>query len=201
MLRNVTLAEVLPWCATERRGWGPGPEPGLVGIRIDGHRPTTAALWLVETLSGNLLNIGIDASTAIAVDQTPHLDQRSPVPCLISGQTYSATMSNEQISLPYFVAILVIFGLIIRYLFFGGPSPQQPSRSPEAFLRSREIAVGRIQQMFPQAERRSILWDLQRNGGNIQNTTERILAGRLDTVCHYSPRPTHPTITITMDTC
>ncbi|KAH7149952.1 hypothetical protein B0J13DRAFT_660728 [Dactylonectria estremocensis] len=90
-------------------------------------------------------------------------------------------MSNEQISLPYFVAILVIFGLIIRYLFFGGPSPQQPSRSPEAFLRSREIAVGRIQQMFPQAERRSILWDLQRNGGNIQNTTERILAGRLDT--------------------
>lgn len=90
-------------------------------------------------------------------------------------------MSDEQISLPYFVAILVVFGLIIRYLFFGGPAPQQPSRSPEAFLRSREIAVDRIQQMFPQAERRSILWDLQRNGGNIQNTTERILAGRLDT--------------------
>ncbi|KAI5463352.1 hypothetical protein BGZ63DRAFT_381225 [Mariannaea sp. PMI_226] len=89
-------------------------------------------------------------------------------------------MSNEQISLPYFLVIMVVFGLIIRYLF-GGSSPQQPARSPEAVLRSREVAVERIQQMFPQADRRSILWDLQRNGGNIQNTTERILAGRLDT--------------------
>lgn len=108
-------------------------------------------------------------------------------------------MSDEQISLPYFVAILVVFGLIIRYLFFGGPAPQQPSRSPEAFLRSREIAVDRIQQMFPQAERRSILWDLQRNGGNIQNTTERILAGRLDTVCRQFPRSTLPSAMCTMD--
>lgn len=91
-------------------------------------------------------------------------------------------MSEDQISLPYFLAILVVFGLFIRYLF-GGSAPQQPARSPEAVMRSREVAVERIQQMFPQAERRSILWDLQRNGGNIQNTTERILAGRLDTVC------------------
>jgi coupling of ubiquitin conjugation to ER degradation protein 1 len=95
--------------------------------------------------------------------------------------TYSI-MSDDQISLPYLMAILVVSGLIIRYLFFGGPSPPRAARSPEAFLRSREVAVERIQQMFPQADRRSILWDLQRNGGNIQNTTERILAGRLDTV-------------------
>ncbi|KAM5378737.1 hypothetical protein ACJZ2D_004373 [Fusarium nematophilum] len=99
------------------------------------------------------------------------------------GPAYDTTMSNEQISLPYFLAILVVSGLIIRYLFFGGPSPPPAARSPEAFLRSREVAVERIQQMFPQADRRSILWDLQRNGGNIQNTTERILAGRLDAVC------------------
>ncbi|KAF4994734.1 hypothetical protein FGRMN_5588 [Fusarium graminum] len=90
-------------------------------------------------------------------------------------------MSDDQISLPYLIAILAVSGLIIRYLFFGGPSPPRAARSPEAFLRSREVAVERIQQMFPQADRRSILWDLQRNGGNIQNTTERILAGRLDT--------------------
>lgn len=102
---------------------------------------------------------------------------RPPLPC------DSYIMADDQISLPYLLAILVVSGLIIRYLFFGGPSPPQPIRSPEAFLRSREIAVERIQQMFPQADRRSILWDLQRNGGNIQSTTERILAGRLDTVC------------------
>lgn len=41
--------------------------------------------------------------------------------------------------------------------------------------------------MFPQVERRSILWDLQRNGGNIQSTTERILAGRLETVWFSCP--------------
>ncbi|UNI21709.1 hypothetical protein JDV02_007676 [Purpureocillium takamizusanense] len=90
-------------------------------------------------------------------------------------------MSDDQISLPYLAAILVVSGLIIRYLFFSGPPVPRATRSPEAFLRSREAAVERIQQMFPQAERRSILWDLQRNGGNIQNTTERILAGRLET--------------------
>ncbi|KAJ3497566.1 hypothetical protein NLG97_g1806 [Lecanicillium saksenae] len=89
-------------------------------------------------------------------------------------------MANEQISLPYFVGVLVFAGLVIRYLFFSGTSSQPTPRSPEAFLRSREVAVERIQQMFPQTDRRSILWDLQRNGGNIQSTTERILSGRLE---------------------
>lgn len=92
-------------------------------------------------------------------------------------------MADDQISLPYFVVILILIGFIIRYLFFNGTGASTPSaRSPEAVWRSREVAVERIQQMFPQVERRSILWDLQRNGGSIQSTTERILAGRLETV-------------------
>ncbi|OAQ97959.1 hypothetical protein LLEC1_00521 [Akanthomyces lecanii] len=91
-------------------------------------------------------------------------------------------MANEQISLPYFVGVLVVAGLVIRYLFFSGTTSQPTTRSPEAFLRSREAAVERIQQMFPQTDRRSILWDLQRNGGNIQSTTERILSGRMEAV-------------------
>ncbi|CAG8949256.1 hypothetical protein HYFRA_00004881 [Hymenoscyphus fraxineus] len=45
-------------------------------------------------------------------------------------------------------------------------------------LRAREADVERIQQMFPQVERRSIMWDLQRNGGNVVATTERVLSGR-----------------------
>ncbi|KAF4126727.1 hypothetical protein GMORB2_0464 [Geosmithia morbida] len=95
-------------------------------------------------------------------------------------------MSDDQISLPYFLAILVGIGLLVRYLFFGSSSPSSSSSSSrrpssESVLRAREVAVERIQQMFPQAERRSILWDLQRNGMNIQNTIERILAGRLET--------------------
>ncbi|KAK2591809.1 hypothetical protein QQS21_010510 [Conoideocrella luteorostrata] len=90
-------------------------------------------------------------------------------------------MANEQISLPYLAGIMLLSGLIIRYLFFSGTQTSRPSRSPEDVRRSREAAVERIQQMFPQTDRRSILWDLQRNGGSIQNTTERILAGRLET--------------------
>ncbi|PTB70632.1 ubiquitin system component cue domain-containing protein [Trichoderma citrinoviride] len=91
-------------------------------------------------------------------------------------------MSDEQISLPFFAIVLLVSGLIVRYLFFSGPRPERPPvRTAEQLIRSREVAVQRIQQMFPQVERRSILWDLQRNGGNIQSTTERILAGRLET--------------------
>ncbi|KAL7916079.1 ubiquitin system component cue domain-containing protein [Trichoderma velutinum] len=91
-------------------------------------------------------------------------------------------MSDEQISLPFFAIVLLVSGLIVRYLFFSGPRPERPpARTAEQIFRSREVAVQRIQQMFPQVERRSILWDLQRNGGNIQSTTERILAGRLET--------------------
>jgi coupling of ubiquitin conjugation to ER degradation protein 1 len=90
--------------------------------------------------------------------------------------------SQDQISLPYLAAILLVSGFVIRYLFFAPAAAPAAARSPEAIRRSREAAVERIQQMFPQADRRSLLWDLQRNGGNIQNTTERILSGRLDTV-------------------
>jgi coupling of ubiquitin conjugation to ER degradation protein 1 len=40
--------------------------------------------------------------------------------------------------------------------------------------------------MFPQLSTRDIMWDLQRNGGNVAATTERILTGRgLDTVCSF----------------
>lgn len=102
------------------------------------------------------------------------------------------TMADEQqINVPSLVVILVLSGLIIRY-FFSKPSPSSGgsgatagrraagARDPAVLARSREAAVERIQQMFPQVERRVILWDLQRTGGNIAATTERILAGRTE---------------------
>jgi coupling of ubiquitin conjugation to ER degradation protein 1 len=43
--------------------------------------------------------------------------------------------------------------------------------------------VETLAQMFPQVPPRDIVWDLQRNGNNVQLTTERILSGRgLETV-------------------
>lgn len=40
------------------------------------------------------------------------------------------------------------------------------------------MQVDQLQQMFPQLNRRDIQWDLQRNGGSVQATTERVLGGR-----------------------
>lgn len=92
-------------------------------------------------------------------------------------------MSDEQISLPSLILIVVIGGLVVRYLFFSPSTPtaQQP-RDAASAARTREAAVERIQQMFPQLDRRTILWDLQRNGGSISATTERVLSGRMETV-------------------
>ncbi|KAK3390911.1 ubiquitin system component cue domain-containing protein [Podospora didyma] len=90
-------------------------------------------------------------------------------------------MSNEQINVPSLVAILVLSGLVIRYFFFSSPPSNAPPRDSMAAARSREAAAERILQMFPQVDRRTVLWDLQRNGGNIAATTERILAGRMET--------------------
>jgi coupling of ubiquitin conjugation to ER degradation protein 1 len=43
--------------------------------------------------------------------------------------------------------------------------------------------VEAVAQMFPSFSRRDIMWDLNRNGGNIQMTIERLLGGRgLETV-------------------
>lgn len=40
--------------------------------------------------------------------------------------------------------------------------------------------------MFPQVGRREVLWDLQRNGGSVAATSERILSGGLERVSYSS---------------
>ncbi|TAQ84084.1 hypothetical protein B7494_g7592 [Chlorociboria aeruginascens] len=86
--------------------------------------------------------------------------------------------SDQTVNIPQLVLILILGALAIRY-FFSNASPT-PNRTPSSAsnIRAREADVERIQQMFPQVDRRSIMWDLQRNGGNVVATTERILSGR-----------------------
>jgi coupling of ubiquitin conjugation to ER degradation protein 1 len=95
--------------------------------------------------------------------------------------------SETQVSLPSIAILLVLGGLVVRYLFFNSSSStstsaQSGARDPAAAMRRREEAVAQLQQMFPQVDRRTLLWDLQRTGGNMAATAERVLAGRLDTV-------------------
>ncbi|PVH85996.1 hypothetical protein DL98DRAFT_511077 [Cadophora sp. DSE1049] len=89
-------------------------------------------------------------------------------------------MADQTINLPQLVLILLLGGLAIRFFFFSSTSSGSQSRNSNSAsnVRAREADVERIQQMFPQVSRRSIMWDLQRNGGNVVATTERILSGR-----------------------
>lgn len=105
-------------------------------------------------------------------------------------------MADDQISLPSLLLVLVLGGLVIRYFFnsssatpAAGAAGQRTGRDGGAAV--REAAVVRIQQMFPQLDRRTILWDLQRTGGSMSTTTERILTGRLETppVTFQPPSP------------
>lgn len=112
------------------------------------------------------------------------------------------TMANEQINVPSLILVLVFSGLVLRYLFSTPGGGNQAAAAGDRggsqsgagarrvggggpVSREREAAVARIQQMFPQVDRRTVLWDLQRNGGNLTATTDRILAGRLETVSFF----------------
>ncbi|KAG8531704.1 uncharacterized protein KY384_003336 [Bacidia gigantensis] len=91
--------------------------------------------------------------------------------------------SQQTISLPSIVLLTAVSFFAVRYFFFpSSPNSSTGSRSQ----RSRQADpndVERIATMFPQVSRRDIMWDLQRNGGTVAATTERILSvGALDTV-------------------
>jgi coupling of ubiquitin conjugation to ER degradation protein 1 len=98
-------------------------------------------------------------------------------------------MADEQVSFTSIILLLALGGLVIRYIFFPPAESAGANRARDAAAnaRTREAAMERIQQMFPQLDRRTILWELQRNGGNMATTTERILAGRIDTVSLTAP--------------
>lgn len=86
---------------------------------------------------------------------------------------------GQTISVSQLFLVILLGGLVIRWLFFSSSS-SRPSNIVSSLNNNaaREADVETIQSMFPQILRRSIMWDLQRNGGNVAATTERILGGR-----------------------
>ncbi|KAI9650946.1 hypothetical protein NHQ30_000981 [Ciborinia camelliae] len=89
-------------------------------------------------------------------------------------------MADQTVNIPQLLIIIIVGAFAIRYLFFSSSNTATSgaNRNSASNTRAREADVERIQQMFPQVPRRSIMWDLQRNGGNVVATTERILSGR-----------------------
>lgn len=89
----------------------------------------------------------------------------------------------QTLNIPSLVLILVVITLTVRYFFFTPSSSTSSSSSGLAARRYNPEHVERIASMFPQIGRREIIWDLQRNGGSVAATTERILGAGLETVC------------------
>ncbi|KAI9678445.1 MAG: hypothetical protein M1829_002043 [Trizodia sp. TS-e1964] len=101
-------------------------------------------------------------------------------------------MAELTFSLPQLLILLLLLALTIRWLFLPSsrppptPAPSTASRASAGAAgtptRARDADIEHIEQMFPQLDRRVIMWDLQRNGGSVAATTERVLTGRgLDT--------------------
>ena len=93
-------------------------------------------------------------------------------------------MAEQTLNLPQTLVFLIILVLSLRW-YFSKPSRAQPQATANRGFRVNPQHVEQLQQMFPQLDRREIMWDLQRNGGNVGMTTERVLSGRgLETVSY-----------------
>src|SRR4051812_48708003 len=99
----------------------------------------------------------------------------------------STETTQTTLNIPQLAVLIIIGFLAVRWIF----SPRAPS-APGSSTRSSTTPranprhVETIASMFPQLDRRTIMWDLQRNGNNVQLTTERVLMGRrLETVSHH----------------
>lgn len=96
--------------------------------------------------------------------------------------------SQQAISLPSLLLVAAIGAAALRYFFYS-PSDSTSRSGTSATRHVNPQHVEQVAAMFPQIPIRDIMWDLQRNGGNVAATTERVLStGRLETVC-ITPDP------------
>ena len=107
----------------------------------------------------------------------------------------SSVDEEATISIPSLAFVAVLGYFLYRY-FFSSNSNANSSASPATSrgttpgIRFTPAQVDQIAQMFPQLSRRDIMWDLHRNRGSVQATTERVLMGRgLDPVSFHPPSP------------
>ncbi|KAK5004979.1 hypothetical protein LTR28_008253 [Elasticomyces elasticus] len=108
-------------------------------------------------------------------------------------------MAEATLNLPQLLAVVVVGFLAIRWFFSSVSASASASTSASGApggASSRQINPAHVDQvaaMFPQLDRRSIMWDLHRNGGSVQATIERVLGGRgLDVKPPVSFQPPTP---------
>nr|OQO32070.1 hypothetical protein B0A51_00608 [Rachicladosporium sp. CCFEE 5018] len=112
-------------------------------------------------------------------------------------------MAKDQasINIPQLLAVALVGFLALRWYLNKSTSPSGPAGATSSSSRnSRAVDPAKIEQisaMFPQMDRRTIAWDLHRNGGSVAATSERILTGRgLDNPppSYQPPLPSPPPI-------
>lgn len=82
------------------------------------------------------------------------------------------------INIPQLIAVALVGFLAFRW-YMNKPTTSAPSSSTSSSGRQVDVTkVDQVSAMFPQLDRRTIAWDLQRNGGSVAATTERVLGGR-----------------------
>ncbi|KAF3921692.1 hypothetical protein ABW21_db0203136 [Orbilia brochopaga] len=94
----------------------------------------------------------------------------------------SSPSSSSSLSLSQLIFCGLVVLLVYRYVI-STPQPQDASSS--SHIRPTRTtnpavtadAVESLQAMFPQVSAAAISWDLERNGGSVEATTEKILAG------------------------
>jgi coupling of ubiquitin conjugation to ER degradation protein 1 len=91
--------------------------------------------------------------------------------------------TETSINIPQLLAVALVGFFAIRW-YLNKPPPSSPGSSSSSNSSSRAnrgvdpAQIAQVSAMFPQLDRRSIAWDLHRNGGNVAGTSERILTGR-----------------------
>lgn len=88
-------------------------------------------------------------------------------------------MSNMSLNVPQILAVALIGYLAVRWLRTPSTDTEAANGTGRPNDRARQLEqVQHLHTMFPQQDRRTLLWDLQRNGGSVEATSNRILEGR-----------------------
>jgi hypothetical protein len=85
-------------------------------------------------------------------------------------------MAEQTLNIPQIIVFLAVTVLIIRW-FFKAPPAGQPTSAANRAARLNPAQIDQLVQMFPQLDRRTAAWNLNRAGGNAQAMTETLLAG------------------------
>ncbi|KAF1980280.1 hypothetical protein BU23DRAFT_495672 [Bimuria novae-zelandiae CBS 107.79] len=85
-------------------------------------------------------------------------------------------MTEQTLNIPQILVFLVVTVLVARWWLNKPGAAATPTLA--ANRRINPAQIDQLAQIFPQLDRRTIAWNLQRNGGNPQAITETMLGGR-----------------------